>query len=137
MKLMPAKAQTTGNGAAQKSMRDPIARFLAEYAMAQKLELNDHTAVVLATSDATTGRPSARVVLLKQVDAKGFVFFTNYESRKGVELAQNPWAALCFHWPVMKAQVRVEGYVDKLSEQESDAYFAKRPRLSRIAAWSS
>lgn len=77
------------------------------------------------------------MVLLKGVDAGGFVFFTNYESRKGLELAANPWAALVFYWPELERQVRIEGRVERISPEESDAYFASRPNGSRIGAWAS
>lgn len=90
--------------------------------------------VATATSD---GAPSARMMLLKGVDPGGFVFFTNYESRKGGELRANPRAALVFHWPILQRQVRVEGTVTRLSPAESEAYFRTRPRGSRIGAWAS
>jgi pyridoxamine 5'-phosphate oxidase len=95
------------------------------------------TAMTLATS--LDGRLSARVVLLKGVDAHGFRFFTNYESAKGIQLAAHPQAALCFHWKTLRdgVQVRVEGAVERLSALESDAYFATRPRGSQIGAWAS
>jgi pyridoxamine 5'-phosphate oxidase len=100
---------------------------------AEQLDLNSTT---LATVDAE-GRPSARVVLLKGVDQRGFIFFTNYESRKGQELEQNPQAALVFYWPEQERQVCVAGTASKLPAAESDAYFQSRPRGSRIAAWAS
>ncbi|MGH2754310.1 MAG: pyridoxamine 5'-phosphate oxidase [Actinomycetota bacterium] len=93
-------------------------------------------AMTLATADAT-GRPSARMVLLKGVDEKGFTFFTNYDSRKGRDLEQNPYAALVFHWPVLERQVRSEGPVVKLRRGESEEYFRTRPLGSRHAAWAS
>lgn len=96
----------------------------------------DLNAMTLATVDRE-GRPSARVVLLKGVDQRGFVFYTNYNSRKGCELAENPEAALVFYWPDLERQVTVSGTVSKLSPAESDAYFNSRPRGSRIAAWAS
>jgi len=96
----------------------------------------DLTAMSLATMDAE-GRPSARVVLLKGVDQRGFIFYTNYESRKGQELALNPQAALVFYWSEQERQVCVAGEVTKLPPAESDAYFKSRPRGSRIAAWAS
>ena len=96
----------------------------------------DLTAMTLATAD-NQGRPSARVVLLKGVDERGFVFFTNYESRKGQELAGNAQAALVFYWPDQERQVCVAGEVNQLSPAESDAYFKSRPRGSRLAAWAS
>jgi pyridoxamine 5'-phosphate oxidase len=92
--------------------------------------------VALATADAD-GAPSARMVLLRGADDRGFTFFTNYESRKGRELAENPRAALLFHWPQLGRQVRVEGSVERVSGEESDAYFATRPRGAQLAAWAS
>ncbi len=92
--------------------------------------------MVIATAGAH-GRPSARVVLLKHFDDRGFEFFTNRQSRKGAELAANPYAALCAYWPAIKEEVSVEGKVELLSESESDSYFAKRPRGSQLAAWAS
>src|SRR5215470_10808298 len=96
----------------------------------------DVTAMTLATADKQ-GRPSARVVLLKGVDERGFIFFTNYDSRKGHELAENPQAALVFYWPHLERQVCVAGEVSKISDAESEAYFKSRPRGSRLAAWAS
>jgi pyridoxamine 5'-phosphate oxidase len=92
--------------------------------------------MTLATADKQ-GRPSARVVLLKGVDARGFIFYTNYESRKGHELAENPQAACAFYWPDQERQVCVAGEVVRLSPEESEAYFKTRPRGSRLAAWAS
>jgi pyridoxamine 5'-phosphate oxidase len=97
---------------------------------------SDANAMFLATADKD-GRPSARMVLLKGVDERGFIFFTNYDSRKGRELAQNPDAALVFYWPDLERQVCVAGPVEKISREESDAYFKSRPRGSRLAAWAS
>jgi pyridoxamine 5'-phosphate oxidase len=96
----------------------------------------DINAMTLATADKQ-GRPSARIVLLKGVDDYGFVFFTNYESRKGQELAENPQAALVFYWPDLERQVCVAGQVTKLRQADSEAYFKTRPRGSRLAAWAS
>lgn len=90
----------------------------------------------LATADAT-GKPSVRIVLLKDFDEKGFVFYTNYEGRKGRELLANSRAALCFYWAPLGAQVRIEGAVSKVSDAEADAYFATRERLSQVGAWAS
>ena len=115
---------------------DPIARFTTLFSRAARDAPFDSTAVALATADAA-GRPSVRMVLLKGVDPQGFRFFTNYESRKGHELSTNPLAALCFYWPWLDEQVRVEGPVDRLPEAESDAYFATRPRGSQLGAWAS
>jgi pyridoxamine 5'-phosphate oxidase len=98
--------------------------------------LPEPTAMALATVD-TSGRPDARIVLLKGADERGFVFFTNYESRKGAELALHPTASLLFHWVELERQVRVEGTVSKVGAEESDRYFATRPRDARLGAWAS
>jgi pyridoxamine 5'-phosphate oxidase len=119
---------------------DPIARFEAWLAEAEASEPNDPTATCLATA-APDGRPSARMVLLKGVDRGpapgGFVFYTNLDSRKGVELLANPNAALCFHWKSLRRSVRVEGGTELVTAAEADAYYATRPRGSRIGAWAS
>lgn len=115
---------------------DPIALFEAWMAEAAGTEPNDPNAVCLATA-TPEGRPSARMVLLKGVDPRGFVFYTNLESRKGGELAANPQAALCFHWKTLARSVRVEGRVEPVSAAEADAYYASRARGSRIGAWAS
>jgi pyridoxamine 5'-phosphate oxidase len=115
---------------------DPIARFLDALDHARNVEPHDPTAMTLATADAR-GRPSARMVLLKGVDARGFVFYTNRGSRKGRELAENAFAALVVHWPRLEQQVRIEGRVEQVSDEESDAYFATRPRSSQLGAWAS
>ncbi|MEH6453212.1 MAG: pyridoxamine 5'-phosphate oxidase [Psychromonas sp.] len=86
---------------------------------------------------STEGRPSSRMVLLKEVDQKGFVFFTNYGSRKATELEANPYAALLFHWNILQRQVRIEGTIERISKEESNAYFQSRGRGSRIGAWAS
>lgn len=115
---------------------DPIARFLELQATAAPLEPEHATAATLATADLE-GRPSARIVLVKSASPGGFVFYTNRESRKGRELDGNPWAALCFFWPSIVRQVRVEGTVERLDDAESDAYFASRERGSQVGAWAS
>lgn len=115
---------------------DPITQFQRWFDEALNAKLPEPNAMTLATVDST-GQPSARIVLLKGVEARGFTFFTNYESRKGVDLAVNPRAALLFHWVQLERQVRIEGTVTKVSEAESDAYFASRPVGSRIGAWAS
>jgi len=120
---------------------DPFALFEAWFADAVQREPNDPNAMALATVDAT-GLPDVRMVLLKGLDgrehpARGFVFYTNTESAKGRELAEVPKAALLFHWKSLGRQVRVRGPVSAVSAQEADAYFATRPRLSRIGAWAS
>lgn len=115
---------------------DPFAQFRAWFDEALAAGVPEPNAMTLATATAA-GVPSARVVLLKGLDARGFVFFTSYESRKGAELAANPRAALVFLWHELERQVRVEGAVERVSEAESDAYFAVRPRGSRLGAWAS
>jgi len=115
---------------------DPLRQFNRWLSEAVRAELPEPTAMTLATADAE-GRPSARIVLLKGADADGFVFYTNYASRKGDELAVRPQAALLFHWVELERQVRIEGTVAKVAAAESDAYFATRPLLSRLGAWAS
>jgi pyridoxamine 5'-phosphate oxidase len=115
---------------------DPIAIFEAWMAEAAASEPNDPNAVCLATA-TPGGAPSARMVLLKGVDPRGFVFYTNLESRKGAELAANPQAALCFHWKTLARSVRVEGQVEQVSDAEADAYYVSRARTSRLGAWAS
>lgn len=117
-------------------MTDPIARFAELLERAQREGLPEPTAMALATADAS-GRPAVRMVLLKAFGNDGFVFYTNLESRKAGDLAENPRAALCFHWVAMEAQVRVEGEVTRVSDDEADAYFASRPHGSQIGAWAS
>jgi len=117
-------------------LSDPIRRFAEIFAQVQRVVLPESTAMVLATASAE-GRPSARVVLLKGFDESGFVFYTNLESRKGRELAMNPFAALCFHWPPLEQQVRIEGRIAQVPDTEADAYFASRPRGAQIGAWAS
>ena len=104
--------------------------------MGQRSAPVDINAMTVATADRE-GRPSARIVLLKGVDTRGFIFFTNYDSRKGSELAENPHASLVFYWPDQERQICVAGEVSRIPEAESEAYFRSRPRGSRIAAWAS
>ncbi|MEM5312159.1 pyridoxamine 5'-phosphate oxidase [Paraburkholderia sp. JHI869] len=115
---------------------DPIRQFQTWFAQALDAKLPEPNAMTVATVDAQ-GRPAARILLIKGVDERGFVFFTNYESRKGRELSANPHAALLFHWIELERQVRVEGKVELTSAEESDAYFNSRPLGSRIGAWAS
>lgn len=115
---------------------DPLALFHVWMAEAEAHEPNDPNAMALATVDAD-GLPNVRMVLLKEADARGFVFYTNRESAKGRELAATPKAALCFHWKSLRRQVRVRGPVELVTDAEADAYFATRPRGSRIGAWAS
>jgi pyridoxamine 5'-phosphate oxidase len=114
---------------------DPITEFQNAVERAQAHQV-DTAPVVLATTDGA-GHPSARLVLLRGVDARGFMFFTNYNSRKGRELAANPHAALCFYWTSLDEQIRIEGSVERVSREESDEYFASRPRGSQLGAWAS
>lgn len=115
---------------------DPIALVERWFVDAQAAGVEQHDAMTLATV-APDGRPSARVVLLKGIDPRGFSFFTNYESRKGRELDANPQAALVLLWTPLQRQVRVSGRVERLSAEESDAYFTTRPRGSQLGAWAS
>jgi pyridoxamine 5'-phosphate oxidase len=115
---------------------DPHALFDAWLAAARASEPNDPEAMALATADAD-GRPSARIVLLKGHDRRGFVFYTNSQSRKGDELAANPQASLLFHWKSLRRQIRIEGGITPVSAEEADAYFATRSRDSQLGAWAS
>ena len=115
---------------------EPFDRFAAWLKEAEAGEPNDPNAMALATADAA-GRPSLRMVLLKGHDDRGFVFYTNLGSRKGEDLAANPYAALLFHWKSLRRQVRVEGTVERVGDAEADAYFASRARGSQIGAWAS
>ncbi|RMD90478.1 MAG: pyridoxamine 5'-phosphate oxidase [Alphaproteobacteria bacterium] len=118
------------------SASDPFALFESWFAEAEAQEPRDANAMILATADAR-GRPSARAVLLKAWDARGFVFYTNLDSRKGRELAANPQAALLFYWKSLSRQIRIEGETSLVDDAEADAYFATRPRESQLAAWAS
>lgn len=115
---------------------DPVAQFLKWLREAQAAHPEDFTSMILATADRE-GRPSARVVLLKGCDERGFVFFSHYNSRKGRELEENPSAALVFYWPVFDRQVRIQGRVKKTSREESETYFNSRPLGARIGAYAS
>ena len=115
---------------------DAIEQFTRWWDEAVKSEIFEVNAMTLATS-TKNGKPSARIVLLKGYDERGFIFFTNYESQKGSELAENPNAALVFFWKEIERQIRIEGIVEKTTAQESDEYFLSRPAGSRIGAWAS
>ena len=115
---------------------DPFALFGQWMAEAEKSEPNDANAMALATADAD-GAPNVRMVLLKGVDTKGFVFYSNSQSIKGGELAANPHAAINFHWKTLRRAVRVKGAIAQVSDAEADAYFASRPKDSQIGAWAS
>ena len=118
---------------------DPIERFKSLFEKAKRIDsklLPEPTAFTLATV-GSDGQPSARILLLKGVDEQGFVFYTNYESRKGRELLAHPKAAMVFHWQHLERQVRVEGAVERVTDAEADAYFASRARGSQLGAWAS
>jgi len=115
---------------------DPIELFQAWLEIAEEAGIHEPNAIALATATAD-GVPSVRMVLLKGIDERGFVFFTNYESRKASEIEANPHAGLCIHWPVLERQIRVTGSVTRISEEESYAYFRSRGRGSRLGAWAS
>lgn len=115
---------------------EPIRLFGEWLGDAEKKEINDPSAVALATVDPD-GLPNVRMVLLKGFDEKGFVFYTNFESAKGTEILASMKAAMCFHWKSLRRQVRVRGAVETVTEAEADAYFESRPRGSRIGAWAS
>ena len=116
------------------TLRELLDRFETEMARAAKAGVEEPTACALATA---AGRPSVRMVLLKGADERGFVVYTNLESRKGRELATTAWASLCFWWPPIHTQVRVEGQVETVSRGEADAYYALRPRAKQVSAWAS
>ena len=115
---------------------DPLQQFARWWDEATRSEIREVNAMTLATASAD-GRPSARTVLLKDFDARGFVFYTNYVSRKGQELESNPCASLLFFWKELERQVRSDGRVERVSASDSDAYFSSRPLASRIGAWAS
>lgn len=116
--------------------RNPFELFAEVFAQAQELEIDNPNAMHLATVDAE-GQPSVRVVLLKDFDEKGFVFYTNLESHKGRQLAANPKTEVNFYWRELSRQIRIAGTVEPVSDDEADAYFASRPRLSQLGAWAS
>jgi len=116
-------------------MTNPIEKYLVAARRAVEQQV-DTAPAALATADGG-GHPSVRIVLIRGVDDRGFVFYTNYGSRKAKDLESNPEAALCQHWPSLEEQIRVEGRVERVGDDESDAYFASRPRESQIGAWAS
>jgi pyridoxamine 5'-phosphate oxidase len=118
------------------ALADPFAQFERWFGDAERSDTLEPYAVTLATVSAD-GQPAARVVLLRDYDPRGFVFFTNYESRKGRELASSGKASLLFFWPALERQIRIDGTVAKIAPAQSDAYFAKRPRGHRLSAWAS
>ena len=115
---------------------DPFALFAAWMTQAEASELNDPNAMTLATVSAA-GKPSVRIVLLKGWDKDGFVFYTNTQSRKGLEIAANNAVSLLFHWKSLRRQIRIEGPASPVTSAEADAYYATRPRVSRLGAWAS
>ena len=117
-------------------IEDPLSIFKDWFSEAQMTEMEIPDAMMLATADKG-GRPSARMVLMKEVDHRGFVFYTNLNSRKALELKENPIAALVFYWKALARQVRIEGNVEMVSDKEADTYHKSRPRLSQIGAWAS
>ena len=131
------RKEYTQAGLSETEVRDtPMAQFGVWFQQALDANIHEPNAMTVATVDAS-GRPSARIVLLKGFSEAGLVFFTNYESRKGQALAAHPYAALIFYWPELERQVRVEGPVSKVPAAEADAYFQSRPQGSRLGAWAS
>lgn len=116
--------------------QDHVKQFDKWFREAVSAKVNEPNAMVVSTAGAD-GKPSARILLLRNYDHEGFVFYTNYNSRKGIEIAHNPYAALTFFWPELERQVRIEGKLVKQSAEASDLYFATRPRSSRLGAWAS
>jgi len=129
-------SQTKGIWIMGLKSRDPYKTFNSWLTKASKREINNPNAMTLATA-GKDGRPSARMVLLKDFDKRGFVFYTNLESPKSHQLGENPYAALLFHWKTLDRQIRIEGSVQQVSDAEADAYFATRPRASQLGAWAS
>lgn len=137
MSIADLRREYTQHGLSEAEVAaDPFAQFRAWFDHALAAQLPEPNAMTLATA-TPDGKPSARVVLLKGFDQRGFVFYTNYRSRKGNEIEGSGWAALVFFWPELERQVRVEGRVERVSPQESDDYFASRPAGSRLGAWTS
>ena len=132
---IPASPDHFAPGQPIPAAADPMALLGQWLAEARESEVNDPNAMTLAT--AADGRPAARMVLLKGIEPRGLVFYSNHGSRKGVELAANPQAALLFHWKSLRRQVRVEGAIEAVTDAEADAYYATRARVSRLGAWAS
>jgi pyridoxamine 5'-phosphate oxidase len=130
------KSYMKGSLSEEDVQANPVDQFNIWFDQARHAELPEPNAMTLASVDEN-GKPSARVVLIKEVTQEGFVFFTNYDSRKGQALLTNPHAALLFFWPELERQIRIEGSVKKISDKESDDYFHSRPLDSRIGAWAS
>jgi pyridoxamine 5'-phosphate oxidase len=137
MSLADLRTEYSLAGLSEKDVaRDPFRQFEKWFQEAEAAKIHEPNAAVLATA-ARDGRPSARMVLLKGIDGRGFVFYTNYDSRKGRELEANPRAAYVFPWIALERQVIIEGAVTKIAREESEAYFQSRPRASQLAAWAS
>jgi pyridoxamine 5'-phosphate oxidase len=137
MSLDDLRREYTQRGLREEDLAaDPFTQFGVWFDEVAQADVREPNAMTLATA-TPDGQPSARMVLLKAVDARGFVFFTSYESRKGSELSANPHAALVFFWVQLERQVRVEGRVERVSGEESDLYFASRPEGSQLGAWAS
>ena len=137
MTLADLRTEYSLTGLSEKDIaRDPFRQFEKWFQEAEAAKIHEPNAAVLATA-SRDGRPSARMVLLKGIDGRGFVFYTNYESRKGRELDANPRAAYLFPWIALERQVIIEGAVTKIAREESEAYFHSRPRASQLAAWAS
>lgn len=137
MSIADLRREYTQHGLSETEVAaDPFAQFRVWFDHALSAQVPEPNAMTLATA-TPDGRPSARVVLLKGFDPRGFVFYTNYQSRKGGEIETNGWAALVFFWPELERQIRIEGRVERVSAQESDDYFASRPAGSRLGAWAS
>lgn len=137
MSIGDLRHEYSRNGLSESELHaDPIEQFRHWFEEAVAAGIYEPNAMTLATA-TPDGRPSARMVLLKGFDSRGFTFYTNYESRKGGELLQNPWAALILFWVDLERQIRIEGHVELVSPAESDAYFASRPLESQLGAWAS
>lgn len=137
MSIADLRREYTQHGLSESEVAaDPFTQFRAWFDHALSAQLPEPNAMTLATA-TPDGKPSARVVLLKGFDQRGFVFYTNYQSRKGGEIEASGWAALVFFWPELERQVRIEGRVERVSPQESDDYFGSRPAGSRLGAWAS
>jgi pyridoxamine 5'-phosphate oxidase len=130
------KSYMKGSLSEEDVQSNPIEQFHIWFQQARDSDIPEPNAMTVASADAN-GKPSARIVLIKEVTEAGFVFFTNYDSHKGQDLTANPHAALLFFWPELERQIRIEGIVEKLSESESDEYYHSRPLDSRIGAWAS
>ena len=127
---------TLGLDSCFEDLENPIDLFKKWFAKAKDNEINDPNALALATSD-NTNQPSVRMVLLKGITDKGFVFYTNFESKKSKEIKNNQKASMCFHWKSLRRQVRISGKVEQVTDKEADEYFSSRPYKNRIGAWAS